>query len=144
MCFVPGTVVHTPNGPEAIENIRVGQLVLSFNESSRKVEPARVLRVMEGKRADLEEIRTANGTVICSRNHRFYTSEGSWTQADALRTSDKLMVLGEGNDRLIPASISASGQDLRDPVRVHNLTVEHNHNYFVGPDGVLCHNNKGM
>lgn len=141
-CFVAGTLVQTPNGPTEIQDIRAGNLVLSFNESTQAVEPARVLRVIQDRRADLVEVRTPGGSVTCSQNHRFQTGTKGWVQASSLQSTDRVLHLDSSAQKATPLRVSTTRATKFAPVRVYNFTVENNPNYFVGPDAILCHNRK--
>ena len=141
-CFVAGTPVRTPSGAREIQDIRVGDSVLSFNERSGKVEPAPVTKVITGNRSDLMVLTSPHGSVTCSQNHRFLTAESRWTMASMLSASDKVMALGTDFTGVIPVKCAARHKDLDSPVTVHNFEVEGNHDYFVGPDAILCHNSK--
>lgn len=142
MCFVANTQVYTPSGYKNIQDIHVGDKVLSYNEHKGRVEPARVSSLITGQRTDLMVISTKNGAVTCSQNHRFYTFDKMWIKASALSSSDKLMMLTAHSTTVAPVSCTTNRKDLNSPVIVHNLEVEGNHDYFVGPDAILCHNHK--
>ena len=141
-CFVAGTPVQTPAGAREIQDIRAGDSVLSFNERSGRVEPALVTKVITGRRSDLMVLTTPHGSVTCSQNHRFLTADSRWTMAAALSASDKVLALGAGFTGVIPVKCAARHRDLESSVTVHNFEVEGNHDYFVGPDAILCHNTK--
>ena len=141
-CFVAGTPVRTPAGAREIQDIRAGDSVLSFNERSGKVEPARVSKVIVSKRSDLMVLTSPHGSVTCSQNHRFLTVESRWTMASALSASDKVLALGTDFVGVVPMKCTAKHQDVPTPITVHNFEVEGNHDYFVGPDAILCHNTK--
>ena len=141
-CFVAGTPVRTPSGDREIQDIRAGDSALSFDERSGKVEPARVTKVITDRRSDLMVLSTAHGSVTCSQNHRFLTAESRWTMASALSASDKVLALAAGFTGVAPVKCAATHKDMRTPVTVHNFEVEGNHDYFVGPDAILCHNTK--
>ena len=141
-CFVTGTLVQTPAGAREIQSIRAGDTVFSFNERKGSVEPARVTKVITGYRSDLMVLTSAHGSVTCSQNHRFLTAESRWTMASVLSASDKVMALGTDFTGVVPMKCAAKHKDLDSPVTVHNFEVEGNHDYFVGPDAILCHNTK--
>ncbi len=142
MCFVAGTQVQTPSGARNIEDIRRGDSVLSFNERTGRVEPARVSREIIGHRADLVTVASPHGSVTCSQNHRFLTADDHWTTAAALSASDSVMALGANLSGVVPIHFKVKRADLRSPAKVYNIEVEGNHDYFVGPDAILCHNHK--
>ena len=141
-CFVAGTLVQTPAGAREIQSIRAGDTVFSFNERKGSVEPARVTKVIVSKRPDLMVLTSAHGSVTCSQNHRFLTAESRWTMASVLSASDKVMALSADFTGVVPMKCAAKHKDLDSPVTVHNFEVEGNHDYFVGPDAILCHNTK--
>ena len=141
-CFVAGTPVRTPSGAREIQDIRVGDSVLSFNERKGTVEPARVTKVITGNRSDLMVLTSPHGSVTCSQNHRFFTAESRWTMASALSASEKVFALSAGFTGVVPVKCAATHKDMPAPVTVHNFEVEGNHDYFVGPDAILCHNTK--
>jgi hypothetical protein len=97
-------------------------------------------------RSDLAIVETENGSVTCSQNHHFHVSGRSWTPASELQKSDQLTRFTRSNPdpKIAAAAFFTSRKDLAAAVPVYNLSVEHNHNYFVGPDAILCHNSKGM
>lgn len=78
-CFKPGTLVSTPAGPVAIEDIRTGDLVdtplgpLSAVGAPRGRAPELMLTVMVGKER-----------VTCTPGHRWLTERG-WVEAGQLR-----------------------------------------------------------
>ena len=139
-CFVADTLVRTTDGARRIQDIRAGDSVLSFNERKGRVEPARVSKVIVGRRADLTVVTSRHGAITCTQDHPFYTARGLWTKAAALSSSDWLMTLGPDSLGVIPAKCAAKSKEAGSPVRVYNIEVEKNHDYFVGPDAILSHN----
>ncbi|MDQ3622428.1 MAG: Hint domain-containing protein [Verrucomicrobiota bacterium] len=137
--------MHTPSGAKRIEELAPDEQVLSWNERSARVESGTVEAVFTSKRAGLIELRTANGSVTCSPEHPIYTAETTCQPAAELAPPDRLMLLeSPGADRLASTSEwTITEGRVRRPVKVYNLSVGKNRNYFVGPDRVLCHN-KGM
>ena len=139
-CFVADTLVRTTDGARRIQDIRAGDSVLSFNERKGRVEPARVSKVIVGRRADLTVVTSRHGAITCTQDHPFYTARGLWTKAAALSSSDWLMTLGPDSLGVIPAKCATKSKEAGSPVRVYNIEVEKNHDYFVGPDAILSHN----
>ncbi len=137
-CFVAGTPVRTPTGVRAIEDIHVGDRVLSFNGRTGNIEPARVTKLIVGHRADLMVLGTRHGAITCTQDHRFFTARGQRTEARVLSSSNRLLALGTDSTELLPVKCTARHKDLNAPVAVYNLEVEGNHDYFVGPDAILC------
>lgn len=143
MCFVVGTLIHTPSGLRKIEDLKVNDKVLSYNARTSKIEPAVVLRTWKSQRADLVKLGTAKGSVICSQNHRFYTPDHGWLAANHMKRGQKIMQRDPANPRrLAAAAFVVTTMKVKSAVNVYNLTVAKNSDYFVGPDAVLCSNTK--
>ena len=141
-CFVADTLVRTTDGARKIQDLRVGDSVLSFDERKGRVEAARVSKVIIGRRADLAVVASRHGAVTCTQDHPFYTARGHWTKAGELSRSDSVMALGAASLGVIPAKCAVTSRKADSPVRVYNIEVEKNHDFFVGPDSILCHNAK--
>ena len=64
-CFIPGTLVTTLTGDKNIENIRIGEYVLTHTGKYQKV-----LAVFTYDRD--EDVITINNNITCTKNHEFY------------------------------------------------------------------------
>jgi len=138
-CFVAGTKVLTENGLMNIEDIEVGMKVYSKNEVTGEIELKSVLQTHKNK-VDFDMCKVyVNGNVIESTSgHEFYELNKGWTPAKELKSGDVL--LDNNNEQIIIYKveyIKFSGDEL---ITVYNLTVEDNHNYFVGENSVWVHN----
>ena len=70
-CFVAGTLVLTDRGYIPIEDVKVGDMVLTHKNRYQKV-----LRVGHKQSSDLYEIKgMAFDKIVCTGNHPFYTRE---------------------------------------------------------------------
>lgn len=83
-CFVAGTKVDTPTGPVNIEDIRVGDIVMS----AAGPQPVECVNVSTSDR--LVEVRWGDNSVTCTENHPFFTKRG-WVNAGNLTTDDHLV-----------------------------------------------------
>jgi RHS repeat-associated protein len=142
-CFVAGTLVQTPNGAQVIEAIMTGDLVLSYNEGEGIIEAKKVLAVIRAERSDLALIEWDGGTLTCSRNHRFLASSGQWIAAEDLNADDLQLMKGFSDGGASYVRFSVALFDVNENVAVFTLTVEDNHSFLVGPDGIVAHNLKG-
>lgn len=83
-CFVAGTPVSTCTGSVSIENVRVGDLVLT-SFGYRKVN-----HVFRKTAESLVEVQLVDGArIVCTASHRFWTEAG-WKEARELGPSDFL------------------------------------------------------
>ncbi|MDR1939715.1 MAG: InlB B-repeat-containing protein [Clostridiales bacterium] len=137
-CFVAGTAVVLASGStKAIEDIKVGDYVKSYNETIGQVENKRVLQTFENTVTELTKITTSDGQeIVATPGHKFFAN-GAWISAEDLRAGD-ILVNVNGQKVVVEA---IQHEILEKPVKVYNFEVDGNHNYFVGDnDGVLVHN----
>ena len=106
-CFAAGTLVHTKEGLVPIEQIKVGDWVLSKPENGGEQDYKRVLntfarppeRVIEVKYLpDPSQPRVAR--ITCTINHPFWVIDLGWTPAEDLYRSSKenWLELADGRD----------------------------------------------
>ncbi|TGM98339.1 TIGR04388 family protein [Leptospira yasudae] len=147
-CFTAGTLVHTKNGLKKIEEIGIGDQVLSWDEESGEQNYNRVSATFV---RDAEEIYTlvfADGKQVeTTWNHPFrrllpeYKSETSPTKANSEWVDAKDLKVGDltftKDGRVL--EIGFIHTEERDE-KVYNFTVESDHDYFVGEVGILVHN----
>lgn len=73
-CFVAGTLIQTKNGLKNIEDIKVGDEVLTHTNTYQKVVTP-MSKVFGGT---LYHIKSANGKIVCTPEHPFYVREKSY------------------------------------------------------------------
>ena len=140
-CFAAGTLVAFNNYYENIENVKVGDMVLSYNEKTKKNEFSRVLQTMI--HFLYEKIYTLfieNDELIVTGNHRFYITRNNrqeWIEAADLRAGD-LVLFADGSLHTI-SKIKTKVRFLK----VYNFEVSNTHNYYVGENKILAHNKGG-
>lgn len=135
--FVEGTLVQTENGSKRIEEIRVGDIVLSGNPSDR-TETATTKRVVTEtfqRSTDLVyDIRIGTETITTTAEHPFWVVGQGWTVASQLRRGSALLTK-DGLVVQIDSLKRRQGQ-----FKVFNFEVADKHTYYVGNLGVLVHN----
>ncbi|MGJ4788136.1 polymorphic toxin-type HINT domain-containing protein, partial [Leptospira koniambonensis] len=134
-CFVAGTLVWTKDGQRPIETIKVGDIVLSWNEESGQNEYRTVTETFINPTTTILKITYADGTAIeTTWNHQFYLQQGLWVNAKDLMAGD--LSLNSQSETVVVASIV----EIIKNETVYNFEVEKNHTYFVGKGGILVHN----
>lgn len=134
-CFTAGTPVHTPGGLVPIEKISIGDTVLAYNESSKTPTLAPVTNVFHKTWRGLLRIIAGRDTLLATPNHPFYLpGSGRYLPADSLRRGMQLLALTGA--LLTVQSVAA----VDTTVSVYNFGVAEHHNYYVGEEGVLVHN----
>jgi len=85
-CFQAGTPVRMANGNyKKIEEIKEGDLVTSYDEKTGRFVAQRVERLNINQPKSMVRVTLANGEqIICTRDHKFFTTDGEWVEAQNL------------------------------------------------------------
>ena len=135
-CFVAGTLVTTEDGQKPIEEIEVGDKVLSENELTGEVAVKTVTETYVNETDELIHIGVNGETISATPSHPFYVNKFGWTLAGSLRAGDVLVL---SNGELVTVEW-IQHEILESPIKVYNFEVEDFHTYFVGENSVLVHN----
>lgn len=87
-CFAKGTVITMADyGKKSIENIEIGDQILSYNLDTQQYESASIEELASPFHDTLITISFANGTSIsCTKDHPFLSSLGDWISYDPEKT----------------------------------------------------------
>lgn len=133
-CLAAGTKVWTDTGPRPIEEIRVGDLVLSQDPETGELAYKPVLRFTIRPASQLTTLTAGDEKITCSGGHLFWVAGDGWTRAREARPGAEL----HSFDR----SVQLSAKETAGFEPTYNVIVEDFHNYFVGERRpVLCHDN---
>jgi len=141
-CFAAGTPVLMADGTSrAIETLAVGDEVLAYDETARRVVGRRVLQCHDHAADATFRARIAGlrEDLVVTAQHRFYVAgRGEWVRLAELEVGTELFhfdaALREASPRRLEHVEPAEN------VPVYNLSVEEHPSYFVA--GVLVHNTK--
>ncbi len=138
-CFVAGTPVHTENGWVPIEQLRVGDLVLSRDDETGEEDYRPIAAVMATPDKPVLAIALENSmgeveTIEATAPHPFFVEGRGWIAASELRPDDRVVSSGGGTLRV------ASTTGIQRRATVYNFEVEEFHTYFVGQSAAWVHN----
>ena len=138
-CFVAGTLVWTKHGKIPIEEIRIGDLVLSQPEATGQLEfrPVADKFVYDDKEIYRVKYVTDDGEseeILATGNHPFWVMGEGWTGVEYLAEGDVLELQDRRN------AVVMSVEYLDGLHRVFNFEVSDFHTYYVGEIGVWVHN----
>lgn len=129
-CVVEGTPIDTPDGPCLIEALNVGDAVWTSAPDGRR-EIGRVVAVRSFRADEYRVLRTRAGNELqVTTTHPVATRSG-WMLAGKLSTGTRVRTV-DGLQEVV------STRTIRRTVRVYDLTVQPNANFFAG--GLLVHN----
>lgn len=128
-CFQGGTEIIMGDGIKSIQDVKMGDKVVSKNLKTDRAETAVVYEVYAHE-ANKDGL-IINGLIKTTTNHPFYL-EGEWVTAGELELGDKILHL----DGELHTIHSLELDDT--PYTVYNFEVTNTHNYYA--DGYLVHN----
>ncbi|WP_025852428.1 polymorphic toxin-type HINT domain-containing protein [Paenibacillus ehimensis] len=133
-CFTAGTKVLTDEGEKPIEDIEVGDKVLSKDDETGEVAYKEVTATFNHETDEIYKIHVGNQVIESTFNHPFWVEGKGWTFVKDLMVGD-LLVRSDGNTLKIE-SIELEHKQ----VTVYNMTVDKFHTYFVSDLGIWVHN----
>ncbi|WP_425395895.1 polymorphic toxin-type HINT domain-containing protein [Aeoliella sp.] len=134
-CFAAGTLVWTKTGTQAIETLTAGDVVLTMDERTGERCFRPVLETTIRQPSPLLRIATEGYQLLATPGHPFWVEGTGWRMAKELEQGDRVLS-ANGMPIAIRAVVSTDIEE-----EAFNLVVEGNNNYFVGPDGLLSHDN---
>ena len=130
-CFAPGTPVWTQAGLTAIEQIKIGDLVLSQDPTTGELAYRPVVETTVGPLSQVVALNVGDEQIVSTLGHRFWVNGQGWAMAKELQASSSLHVLAGAVDL---KAIEPAGD-----MECHNLIVDGFHTFFVGESRVLVH-----
>lgn len=132
-CLAAGTRVWTASGPVAIEDIKIGDLVLSQNTETGELAFKPVLRTTVRPEGQLVKIIAEGATIETSGGHPFWVAGEAWVKARDLKSG---MELHGATSAVMISSVERTRIE-----KTYNLIVADFNTYFIGDAKVLSHDN---
>jgi len=132
-CFAPGTTVWTASGLMPIEQVKIGESVLSQKPSTGELSYKLVLATTLRPSSPLVVIKTEQETIRATRGHPFWVSGIGWRMAKELEAGQWLHA-AHGPVQI--DSVAEQGAAVG-----HNLLVDGYNTYFVTDSLLLVHDN---
>jgi hypothetical protein len=135
-CFVAGTEILTADGEKSIEDIRVGDYVISDDPTTPgEIEKRRVLTTFERETSGIVDLYVDGEVISTTSDHPFWVPGQGWVEAKDLKVGTRLQTDEE-------AIVDVDKIEHREGTfKVYNFEVEGFHTYFVSGLGILVHNN---
>ncbi len=136
ICFVAGTKVLTENGYKNIEDIKVGDMVYSYNLDNNEKELKKVTRTIKSSTEETYIVTINGKKVEMSPRHYVYIVDKGWVRAYDLKVGDKML----SSDKKVIDITNIERKNYEGGISTYNLTVDGNSNYYVSEIQVLVHN----
>jgi hypothetical protein len=133
-CFTAGTNVLTDEGEKPIEEIEVGDKVLSKSVKTGEVEYKEVVRLFQKQTDEIYYVYIDDEVIEATGLHPFWLDGKGWTLVQDLKVRD-LLVSSDGTKLEIDGIEKSPRQ-----TTVYNFMVADYHSYFVSNLGIWVHN----
>jgi hypothetical protein len=130
-CFAGGTPVHTRTGCRPIEDLQIGDLVLSRDTATGALEYRPVTAIYHRRPSPTYRVVIGGESLIATGIHRFWKAGAGWTMARDLKPGDPIRTV----DGI--RTVELVQPDVVRPV--YNLDVDRTRSFLVGRAGALVH-----
>jgi dUTPase len=127
-CFSEDSTITTPNGEIKIDNIKIGDIVLSSNDDNMEIEKDTIDAIVDTGFQDILIIETENGVLEITPNTLVYT-ENEIKMAHELNLNDNIIHF---------VKLTKIKSIKKDKKQTYDITVRKNHNFFC--NNHLIHN----
>ena len=135
-CFPAGTPVLTIAGPQAIESIRPGDRVLTQDPQSGELAFECVQGTTLRPAAPLVKFTIGSQSLSSTKGHPFWAVGQGWRYAKHVKPGDRL--------HSFTGAVLVNAVEEERPAEAYNLVVSNQHDYFVGSDALLVHDNSPL
>jgi len=132
-CLARGTQIWTARGPRPIEEIQVGDMLLSQDPDSGKLAYKPVLRTTVRPPGWMVRINAGRETISTSGGHLFWRAGRGWAKARELEEGMPV--------HRLDGTLSVDSVEKGDFDETFNVIVADFHTYFVGSEKILSHDN---
>lgn len=135
-CFPAGTKVLTNLGRRRIEEISVGEYVVSINPITGQKQICRVLKSLKHDPCEIVQLGFSNGTSLRTTATHSFRSDNSWKAVFSMVVGDTMSFFGTDNglSSKTISSITMTGKS----ESVYNLITENQHTFLA--EGAIAHN----
>lgn len=135
-CLDKDTLILTDNGQIKIKDLEIGDPVLSYNDTTKKLEFNPITNIWSNPISSINNkyyyIYYNDQMIKATENHKFYVN-GNYVRADNLKIGDKLLSYDKKEYSIKNIEIVGNFTD-----DVWDIEIKDNHNFFA--NNILVHN----
>ena len=137
-CFASGVEIATDKGGLSNEQVELGQPVIGYDEEKQDTVISKVVRLIKGHAQQLVQLFIKDKPIEVAEGHPIYVpAYQRYVAADSLRKGMQLLALSGALLTIDSTAIIASN------VATYDFEIAEVHNYFVGEEQILVHNDNG-
>ncbi len=129
-CLPEGSIIETANGRKKIEDVKIGDIVYSYNKNTKEIEQDVVSDFWKSGLVKCVKVKINNKDIEVGENHPFFVND-SFIKAKDLKKRDQLLSFS-GRDIFVEDVIESGERNCFD------ISVKKNENYFL--EDTLVHN----
>lgn len=134
VCFTAGTKINTKDGLVNIEDVKVGDLVLSWDEITGTYDYKPVDKTFVNETNELVEVNIDGEVIKATPMHPFRGANGQWIAASKLTKGVELISPTGKNQKV------KSVEFIKEKATVYNLEVRDYSTFVIGQNEVVVHN----
>ncbi|MBC9797863.1 polymorphic toxin-type HINT domain-containing protein [Sinomicrobium weinanense] len=136
-CFLPGTLIKTPKGDIAIENLKTSDIVYAYDFNQNRLVEKRISRLYGNWTNKYYKIIVdGENEIFATKRHLFWIEDQKkWMPVQDLEKGMQVQNIQGSYSSITGIAIFRGAEE-----STYNFEVEGLHNYFVHPYGVLVHN----
>jgi RHS repeat-associated protein len=134
VCFEKGTQIFTNFGFKPIESVIIGDSLFSFCFEEKILRKNSVIKTFKRETNEIYVLETKHEKISVTGEHPFYVENKGWTKVNKLTVND--IFISDNNEKVELVKI----HKISKKIRVFNLEVERDHNYFITKTKILVHN----
>ena len=91
-CMPGNILIDVPAGKKELKDLRVDDIITSYNRNTEEVESKRVTHIFKSKAHDIVKVKLSNGEeIVCTGNHPIFTQDRQWIDAERLVHDDYVL-----------------------------------------------------
>ena len=131
--FPEGTPIRTPNGSIPIEQLRIGDKVISRSERTYESAPQLITNAFNRIASEYTVLGTEKGEITLTNEHPIWIQGEGWVAAESIEPGQVLATID--GDIVVYSNIVIQNEK-----RVYNLSINNTPSYFAGISQIWVHN----